>query len=449
MPLTRDATTADPDSDFDSDQLPVERQLPDEIRRRPSTFGSLHTRNFRLFASGQVVSNTGTWMQRVAQDWLVLSLTGSATDVGITTALQFAPTLMFGLTGGLLADRYPKRRILLATQIGMATMGAVLAALTLTGRVQVWHVFVIAFVLGLVTAVDNPTRQSFVNEMVGPDHLRNAIGLNASVFQLGALIGPAISGVLINSVGPGYCFAINAISYAAPMITLGRIRESELIHASAEKAVGSQLRDGVRYVASRPVIRWPIVLVGCFGLFTMNLPVTLAAFANSVFHSGPSGYGLLSSVVAVGSLTGALVSARRTSTRIRALAATAGVLAITEMIAAAAPTELMYTAALVPVGAATLMFLTAANSTVQLAAADAIRGRVMGVYLLVFIGSGAVGGPLLGYIDQHFGPRAGMLLAGLAPAVVLALVCQRLARETGLRLRWQRQATHRVGLGSR
>jgi MFS family permease len=181
-------------------------------------------------------------------------------------------------------------------------------------------------------------------------------------------------------------------------------------------------------------------------LFTMNLPVTLVAFANSVFHSGPSGYGLLSSVVAAGSLTGAIVSARRTSTRLRALAATAGVLAITEMIAAAAPNELMYTAALVPVGAATLMFLTAANSTVQLAAADAIRGRVMGVYLLVFIGSGAIGGPLLGYIDQHLGPRAGMLLAGLAPAIVLALICQRLARETGLRLHWQPHAAHWVGL---
>ena len=441
-PLTRAATTADPDSD----QLLLETQLSDEIRRRPSTFSSLRTRNFRLFASGQVVSNTGTWMQRIAQDWLVLSLTGSATAVGITTALQFVPTLMFGLTGGLLADRYPKRRILLATQVGMATMGATLAALTLTGRVQVWHVFVIAFGLGMVTAVDNPTRQSFVNEMVGPDHLRNAISLNASVFQLGALVGPAISGVLINAVGPGYSFALNAISYVAPLIMLGRIRDSELIHAPAKDAVGSQLRDGVRYVASRPAMRWPILLVGCFGLFTMNLPVTLAAFANSVFHSGPSGYGLLSSVVAAGSLTGAIVSARRTSTRLRALAATAGVLAITEMIAAAAPTELMYTAALVPVGAATLMFLTAANATVQLAAADAIRGRVMGVYLLVFIGSGAIGGPLLGYIDQHFGPRAGMLLAGLAPAIVLAVVCQRLARETSLRLRWQPHAAHWVGL---
>ena len=179
----------------------------------------------------------------------------------------------------------------------------------------------------MVTALDNPTRQSFVNEMVGPDHLRNAISLNASVFQLGALVGPAVSGVLINAVGPGYSFAINAISYTAPMIMLCRIRESELIHAPAKAAVGSQLRDGVRYVASRPAMRWPIVLVGCFGLFTMNLPVTLAAFANSVFDSGPSGYGLLSSVVAFGSLAGALVSARRTRTRLRALAATAGVLA--------------------------------------------------------------------------------------------------------------------------
>jgi MFS family permease len=443
MTLTRDATTADPDpSAHPASESPVRIAA----RRGPSTFSSLGTRNFRLFVSGQAVSNIGAWMQRIAQDWLVLSLTGSATDVGITTALQFAPTLMFGLTGGLIADRYPKRRILMITQVAMASMAATLATLTLIGQLQVWQVFAVAFGLGVITAVDNPTRQSFVNEMVGPDQLRNAISVNASVFQLGALVGPALSGVLINAVGPGYSFAINAISYVAPMIALSLIRERDLVHLPGRGIVGGQLRDGVRYVASRPAMRWPIVLVGCFGLFTMNLPVTLAAFANSVFDSGPGGYGLLSSVVAFGSLTGALASARRPRTRLRALAATAGVLAISEIIAAGAPTELTYTAALVPVGAATLMFLTAANSTVQLAAADAIRGRVMGVYLLVFIGSGAVGAPILGYIDQHLGPRAGMLLAGLAPATVLGLVCHRLALEAGLRLRWQRRGAHWVEL---
>ena len=193
-----------------------------------TTFSSLRTRNFRLFATGQLCSNIGTWVQRIAQDWLVLSLTGSATDVGITTALQFVPTLLFGLVGGLIADRYPKRRILLATQSGLAAIAGILAVLTLTHEVTAWQVYLVAFGLGLVTAVDNPTRQSFANEMVGPHQLSNAISINSSVFQLGGLVGPAVSGALITAVGPGYSFAINALSYAAPLVALSRMRTSEL-----------------------------------------------------------------------------------------------------------------------------------------------------------------------------------------------------------------------------
>lgn len=196
---------------------------------RGTTFSSLHTRNFRLFATGQLFSNTGSWVQRIAQDWLVLSLTGSASAVGITTALQFVPTLLLGLVSGLLADRYSKRTILLCTQVGMASMAAMLAYLTLDHQVQAWHVFIIAFGLGIVTAIDNPTRQAFVNEMVGPEQLRNAISINSSVFQLGGLIGPAVSGALISAVGPGYSFAINAVSYMAPLSrSAGCARQSSI-----------------------------------------------------------------------------------------------------------------------------------------------------------------------------------------------------------------------------
>ena len=401
----------------------------------PSTFASLRTRNFRLFATGQLVSNTGAWVQRIAQDWLVLSITGSATAVGITTALQFLPTLLFGLAGGVLADRYPKRRILMATQVGMASMATTLAILTLSHQVQVWHVFLIAFGLGTVVAVDNPTRQSFVNEMVGPDQLRNAVSINASVFQLGALIGPAISGLLINAVGSGYAFAVNAVSYAASMTALLLMRERELNRAPRRTGDQARIRDGLRYVASRPEILWPTVLVGVFGMFSINLAVTLAAYAKSVYHSGAGGYGLLTSVVAVGSLTGALISAGRTRTRLRTLVAIAATLATLDMVAAAAPAEWAYCLVMVAVGACTLLFLTSANSTVQLAAGDSIRGRVMSVYLLVFIGSGAFGGPLIGWIDQHLGPRTGMLVAGLVPAVATALVAVKLARLADVRLR--------------
>jgi MFS family permease len=400
-----------------------------------STFTSLKTRNFRLFATGQLVSNTGSWVQRIAQDWLVLSITGSATAVGITTALQFLPTLLFGLAGGAIADRYPKRRILLATQAGMASMATILAILTLSHQVQVWHVYLVAFGLGTVAAIDNPARQSFVNEMVGPEQLRNAVSINASVFQLGALIGPAISGLLINAVGSGYAFAVNAVSYSASTTALLLMRERELNRTARGTTARPRIRDGLRYVASRPDTLWPTVLVGVFGLFTTNLAVTLAAYAKSVYHSGASGYGLLTSVVAVGSLSGALISAGRARTRLRVLVAIAGTLAVLYMVAAAAPSEWTYCAVMVMLGAATLLMYTSANSTVQLAAGDAIRGRVMGVYLLVFIGSGAIGGPIIGWLDEHLGPRTGMLISGLVPAVATVVVALKLARDSNLRMR--------------
>jgi MFS family permease len=377
-------------------------------------------------------------VQRIAQDWLVLTITGSAAAVGVTTALQFLPTLLFGMVGGLISDRYPKRRVLLVTQAGMASMAVVLACLTLTHEVRAWHVFVVAAVLGMFTAVDNPARQSFVNEMVGPAHLRNAISINSSVFQVAGLIGPAVSGVLIRLVGPGYAFALNACTYVAPIIALSLLRSGELVKSPGAGQPNRRLSDGLRYVVSRPHMLWPTVLVGVFGLFTINLPVTLAAYARFVFHSGSSGYGLLSSVVAVGSLAGALISARRSRTRVRGLAAMGMLLATLDLIAATAPNEWSYCLVLAAVGAATLLLQTSANSMVQIGAHDTVRGRVMGVYLLVFFGSGAIGGPLVGAIDQYLGPRMGMLLAGAVPALATVLVAAKLAREGRLRVRLNR-----------
>jgi MFS family permease len=401
-------------------RYPLVTRLGSPLSTARSTFSSLRTRNFRIFASGQLVANTGGWVQRIAQDWLVLSLTGSATDVGITTALQFLPMVLFGLGGGWIADRFRKRRILLATQVAASAMSAALAVLTLTGVVAAWHVYLIAFCFGCVTAIDNPCRQSFVNDMVGPAQLRNAISINSSVFQLGALIGPAISGILIKSVGSGLAFAINAACYAGPAVAMLLIRESELRGPHRAAARGARLGDGLRHVARHPRMLWPIVLVGVFGMFTNNLPVTLAAYARYVFRSGPGGYGLLTSMLAIGSLAGALLSARRASTTVRGLLSVGGALALLYVIAAATPAQWAYCVVLAAVGGTTLLLFTSANSTVQLTATDTVRGRVMGVYLLVFIGSGALGGPLLGAIDQHLGPRYGMLLAGLVPGLATA-----------------------------
>lgn len=403
---------------------------------RTATFASFSARNYRLFATGQLVSNTGAWVQRIAQDWLVLTITGSATAVGITTALQFLPTLLLGLYGGLIADRYNKRRVLLLTNIAMSALAAAMAALVLSHTVQPWHIYLIAFVLGAVTAVDNPTRQSFVNEMVGPQQLRNAISLNASIFQLGALIGPAISGYLIGAVGTGYSFAINAASYLAAIISLLLIDESAL-HIG-QSAVGSSARmsDGLRFARRHPEVLWPIVMVGFFGLFSINLPVTLAAYARSEFHSGAAGYGLLTSAVALGSVGGALISARRSKTRLRGLAAVGSLACAALVVAAGFSSQWPCLLVLIGVGGTTLLFITSANSSVQLAAGDDIRGRVMGLYLLVFIGSGAIGGPLLGAIDQHLGPRVGLMLAGLVPGAVMLAVAGKLAHDGALRLRF-------------
>jgi MFS family permease len=410
----------------------------DETQSTPvkgSAFTALRVYNFRLYAHAQLVSNVGGWVQRIAQDWLVLTITGSPTAVGITTALQFLPTLMFGLYGGLLADRYDKRKILLGTQVSMSALAAVLAVLTLSHGVQAWHVYLVAFGLGLVTAVDNPTRQAFVSEMVGPDQIRNAISLNASFFQLGALIGPAISGVLINVVGSGYAFAINSVSFIAPFVALWMLREDELYRGPARTRGGSgTLREGIRYVINRPEMRWPTVLVGVFGFFTINFPVTLSAYAKTVFHSGASGYGLLSSALALGSMVGALMSARRADNRLRTLVVTAALLAVLEMLASAAPDQWSFIVVTVAVGAVMLTLLTSCNSSVQMAADDSMRGRVMGVYLLVFIGSGAIGGPVLGAIDEYFSPQLGLFVSGLIPALVTIAIAIRLSRDAQLRV---------------
>jgi MFS family permease len=399
------------------------------------TFGSLQVANFRLFAASQLLSNTGAWMQRVAQDWLVLSLTDSPTAVGITTAMQFAPMLLFGLFGGVIADRYPKRRLLLATQTCACALATSLAILTLAGHVTVWEVYIIAFLLGLVTVVDNPTRQLFVNEMVGPDHLRNAISLNSSIFQLGGLVGPAISGLLINAVGGGWAFAVNATTYLPVLAALLLIDTAALRHVAPAPRAGGQLREGLQYVAARPQLIWPIVLVGFVGSIGLNMPVVLSAYSKDVFHTGAAGYGLLNSMVALGSMAGALRSARRRNhLRLRGLVVAAAMFGTLEAGTSFAPDPLTFAVLLILVGGAALTFLTAANSTVQLGSDDVIRGRVMSLYMLVLLGGTPFGGPLIGFITQHVGARYGMLTAGAVPALAALAVALVLRHRSGLRL---------------
>ncbi|WP_228974277.1 MFS transporter [Streptomyces sp. DH12] len=403
--------------------------------RSGGTFSSLRVRNYRLFFTGAIVSNTGTWMARITQDWLVLSLTGSAAAVGITTALQFLPMLLFGLYGGVIADRYPKRRLLLLSQAALGLCGLTLAALTLSGHVQVWHVYLVAFLLGMVTVVDNPTRQSFVSEMVGPAHLRNAVSLNSANFQSARLVGPAVAGLLIASVGSGWAFLVNGLSFLAPLTALLLMRTAELHPVARVPRGKGQLREGLRYVAGRPELIWPIALVGFVGTFGFNFPIWLTAFADGVFHVGPGTYGLMNTLMAVGSLAGALLSARRGTSRLRMLVGAAVVFGVLEVTAAVTPSFWMFMLLLVPIGMFGLTVNVTANSFVQLATDPAMRGRVMSLYMMVFAGGTPLGAPLVGWVTDTYGARVGFATGGVVSLAAAALIGFALSRAAGLRVR--------------
>ncbi|MFJ7077811.1 MFS transporter [Streptomyces sp. NPDC098781] len=401
---------------------------------KSSMFSSLKVRNYRLFFLGQVVSNTGTWMQRIAQDWLVLSLTGSATAVGITTALQFLPMLLFGLYGGVLVDRLPKRGTLLVTQTAMAVTGLALAVLTLTGNVQVWHVYLAAFAMGLATVVDNPARQSFVSEMVGPDQLQNAVSLNSANFQSARLVGPAVAGAMITGVGTGWAFLANGLSFVAPIAGLLLMRARELYAVQRAPRGKGQLREGLRYVAGRPELVWPIVLVGFVGTFAFNFPVYISAFADDVFDAGAGWYSMFNTLMAVGSVTGALLAARRGTARMRLLIVGAVLFGTVEIVAALTPSLYLFALLMIPIGLFGMTINVTANTSIQMATDPAMRGRVMALYMMVFLGGSPVGAPIVGWITDTYGARVGLAVGGAIAAVAATVIGLILARVGGLRL---------------
>lgn len=429
-------------ADEDAGGISARKRAPEPAAGRtsesaqPSMFSSLRVRNYRLFAMGQAVSNTGTWMQRIAQDWLVNTLThGSSTAVGITTALQFLPMLLFGLYGGVLADRLDKRKLLLLTQSVMGLTGLALAALTLSGQVHVYHVYALAFVLGLVTVLDNPTRQTFVSEMVRPEQIGNAVSLNSANFQSARLVGPAVAGVLISAVGSGWAFLFNGLSFLAPITGLLLMRTAELHKTERAPRSKKQLRQGLSYVRANPELLWPIVLVGFIGTFGFNFPIWLTAFTDKVFAQGAGTYALLNTLMAAGSVAGALLAARRGAARMRLMVGAALVFGVLEMTASLAPSFWMFAALMAPIGIVGLTFNVTANSSVQLASDPVMRGRVMSLYMMVFIGGTPIGGPIMGRITDAFGARVGFLSGGLISAAIAVAVGLLLARASGLRLR--------------
>ena len=389
-------------------------------------FASLRVRNYRRYASGQVVSLVGTWMQRVAQDWLVLELSGgSPIALGVAVALQFAPTLVLSLWAGVLADRYDKRTMLIAVQVGMGLCALALGVLDVGGAVALWHVFLLCGLLGCFSAIDVPVRQAFAVEMVGPDQVTNAVALNSMTFNLARIAGPAIAGLLVVAVGTGWVFLINATSFAGVVAGLVMMDPARLLRPPRVPRRRGQLSEGLRYVRRRRDLIVLLSLVFFVATFGLNFHTTLAVVARNVFGRGADAYGQLATLLAVGTLTGAALAARRSGRgrpRLRLVFGAAVAFGVLEVAVGLMPTYTTFGLMLIPCGAAALTFTTAVNSTVQLSVDPQLRGRVMGLYMLLFLGGNPVGAPLMGWIAEAVHGRAPIVVGG-AVTVLGALAC--------------------------
>ncbi len=388
------------------------------------TFQSLSVRNYRLYFIGQAISVNGTWIQTVAQAWLVLRLTGNAVDLGVTTALQFLPVLILGTWGGAVADRVDKRLALFLTQGAFAVSSGALSVLVLSGHATIWAVWAFALASGFARVFDNPIRQAFASEMVGPKLIANAVSLNSSLFTSARIIGPSIAGALIALVGTGWCFALNGASYVAVLIALLLMNPAQLYRSVAHRARSAgvgQIVAGFRYIWRDPELRVPLAMMGVIGLLAMNFNVVLPLIATRVFHGGPGLYGGLYAAMGVGAFCGALYMANRARPTMLLLITAALIFGIGLLVAAGIrilPLELLV---LVPAGAGMTLFQAGANSSLQLRAKPEFRGRVLSVYVLLFNGTTPIGGPLIGWVAQQFGGDVAMAVGG-ASAVVVAML---------------------------
>jgi MFS family permease len=379
-------------------------------------FRALRVRNYRRYASANLVSLTGTWMQRIGQDWLVLQLSGdSGIALGLVTALQFGPTLLLSPYGGILADRYPKRRLLLITQTLMGVLALLLGLLVATDTVALWHVLALAALLGSVSAADAPIRQAFVSEMVGPELLTNAVSLNSTIFNGARLVGPSLAGLLIGAASgdTAPAFFVNAGSFAFTIGALAGMRASELRPSPRVARAKGQVREGVAYVRAHPDLLLAMGLALIIGTFGFNYQVTIALMARQQFHLGAEAFGLLSTAFAVGSLTGALLSTRRSlRPRQRFLVISSVVFGLLTVVSGFMPDVVSFAVLLVPTGAAALVFSVANNSFVQLGVDPQMRGRVMSLYFMCFMGGTPIGAPLIGWVAEHLGAPWGLVAGG-------------------------------------
>lgn len=387
-------------------------------------FRSLRVHNYLLWFVGALTSNIGAWMQRTAQDWIVLTeLTDhDAAAVGITTALQFGPQLVLMPLTGLIADRVNVRKMLIATQAAMGVLALGLGAIVISGVAQLWHVYLFALLLGIVATFDAPVRQTFVAELVEKKDLTNAVSLNSVSFHSARLIGPAAAGLLTVAVGAGWVFMINAVTFTGTIIALIAIRVKDLHEQPRAPRARGQIMAGFRYVRTKPAIVVILIMVSIIGTFGMNFAIFTSTMATIEFHRGAGEFGLLSSVMAIGSVTGALLSARQERPRMRMILLASALFGVAAAIAGLMPTIETFALSLALVGFSSLIFMTTANSMVQTTVRPSMRGRVMALYMAIFVGGTPIGAPFVGWVVNQYGPRWGLGVAAIA-GVLAAAVC--------------------------
>jgi MFS family permease len=404
----------------------------DALRRQ--TFASLSSPNYRRFIGGQAVSMAGTWMQTIAQSWLVLQLTGSATAVGLVVALQTLPILLFGPYAGVVVDRLEKRRLMIGLLVVMAAQALVLGVLTATGTVQLWHVYVLALLLGTVSSLENPARQTFVLELVGTDNLRNAVSLNSVLANVARAVGPALAGIVIATGGMALCFLLNAVSFAAVIASLLRLDLTALTPSAPAPRAPGQLREGFEYVRRTPALAVPLLTMALVGCLAFEFQVVLPIVASETFSGDASTYGFLTAAMGAGAVVGGLGMAAWGRTGLPALATAAAAFGLAMLATALAPTLGFALAGMALVGAASVAFQSTGNSTLQLTSAPHMRGRVMALWAVAFLGSTPIGGPIAGFVSQHLGGRAGLALGAVACLVAAALTTVVARREQQARL---------------
>jgi MFS family permease len=388
------------------------------VRAGRVTFAALAVPNYRRYIGGQSISLIGTWMQMTAQSWLVLTLTHSGTMLGVVVALQTLPVLLLGPYGGVIADRVDKRRLMIVLQTAMGLQALALGLLTLTGSVRVWQIGILAGVLGLNNAFENPARQSFMMELVGPEHLRNAVSLNSVLANVARAVGPAIAGIMIATVGTDVCFLVNAGSFVAVLFSLSSMDTSALNPSTPAARTRGQLRDGLRYVRSTPALVIPLVMMGIAGCLTYEFQVSLPVMADQGLHVGATGFGFMTAAMGVGAVAGGLYVAGRGKIGLRPLVFAASGFAVAMTLATLAPDLAFEMLALAFVGAGSISFMATGNSTLQLTAAPEMRGRVMSLWFVAFQGSTPIGGPIVGATMSALGARAGLGLGAITVGLV-------------------------------